>query len=142
MDTEVLEKIGKDTLESLKTQLGDLLKTQGELAAANLKEAGEQASTLGQKIIKKLSEVTLQMTNQEIYPEEGTRALESLWLAMENVQEGLETAAAVEAFSRGSALLASTQQIAFGVISSGISLAAPEVGRAISNGLKILTEKV
>jgi len=56
--------IGKDALDSLQTQLKELVTAQGKLAIGYLKEVGEDAASQGKTILKAVGSVTLEIAER------------------------------------------------------------------------------
>lgn len=135
-----LETIGRDVLAGLKTDLSQLLETQGTLALGHLKKVSTRAEELGKAILQKSKDILLQVANEEISQDDGEAALASLWSGLDAIQSGLQDAVKLQAFLRGKETLKSAQRISIGIITAGLTLAAPVAGRIVQEAIdKVIT---
>ena len=137
-----LKTAGKEALTKAGDELKSLVESQSKLALAYLKDASEVAGKHGSKILVKLTEITTDMASGAISVEDGEAALKSLWLGLDNLRDSIANAGKLQSYNRGRALLESSQKIAIGVVSAGLSMAAPIAGQLIGEGLAKLTKTV
>ena len=112
------------------------------MALAELKNASEVASKHGIVILKKLSEITTDIASGSISVEDGEAAIASLWLGLDNLKHSITNSAKLQAFNRGRQLLAATQRIAVGIVSTSLAMAVPIAGNLVSQGLNQLTKNL
>lgn len=139
---KLLEEEAKKLIEASKDQLVGLTKIQAKLAIENLKNVGEVAAKQGKVILEEMKRVALLVQEGKLLQKDAELVMAEHWLALENVGKGVERGAARESYNRGKAYLKGAQTIALGVATTGLSLLAPALGRAVDGALAQVTEKL
>lgn len=137
-----LEEEAKKLLDSAKDQLIGLTKVQARLAIENLKNVGDTAAKQGRLVLEEMKRVALLVQDGKLLQADAEFVMATHWLALENIGMGVERGAARESYNRGKAYLKGAQTIALGVATTGLSLVAPALGRAVDQALAQVTEKL
>jgi hypothetical protein len=135
-----LQGIGKKLLDDGADQLVALVKNQVKMAAAEWKDIGPAAAEIGKKVTAKMALVTTMVANGDLDADDGEAIMAKLWSSVRNLEKAALHQASKQSYFRGKALLTGAQNIAFGLLTAGASLAAPAAGRLMGKGFAALIE--